>query len=112
MKSGQHRRYQRNIPEDIMINPEEYYSVAMASSYLGKSRMSIYRYLASQSHAIKSRKIPGCFRQLIKGSDLIAFKEGGLPKVGRRRHTLSDVSSRNKEGTHSISSPSPNDISS
>ena len=78
-------RYKKNIPVDIAINPEEYYSVAKASCYLGKSRMSIYRYLASHSHALDSRKRPGCFKTLIKGEDLIAFKAKGLPKCGRHR---------------------------
>lgn len=109
-----HRKYQRIPPDEMVINPEEYYTVAKASAYLGKSRMSIYRYLAAQSSTISSQKIPGQFRQLIKGADLIAFKAEGLPKLGRRRLSTptleKNLNSKNK-GEISATLLSPEDTS-
>lgn len=115
MKQPRHRKYQRMPPEEMIIDPEEYYTIAQASSFLGKSRMSIYRYLTSRSSSICSQRIPGHFRQVIKGADLIAFKAEGLPKLGRRRHPLSErekkVNSNRREENSNDSALSGKDTS-
>lgn len=113
MEIHQSKRSPKYSTDDNTILPDEYYSVAKAARLLGKSRMSLYRYLSSKSCPIESRKMPCSFRKLIKGSDLIAFKAEGLPKLGRRRVPFptpgKPINSTNKEETDSRWSSVPED---
>lgn len=79
-------RYQRHRWfGDMDIQMEEYYPIAIAARYLGTSRMSIYRYLRLSVNPLIAERPNGSYRLLIKGKNLISFRNSGLPKIGRRR---------------------------
>ena len=56
----------------MKVVPEKTYSVKEAARYLGVHRCTFL-------------KIPDKAKRVFRGTDLIAYKETGLPKRGRKR---------------------------
>lgn len=74
--------YSRIQPVEIM--PEQYYSAAYAARYLGVHRCTIYDYIKNPERPLRYFRSPDERRLLFRGTDLIAYKEAGLPKKGRK----------------------------
>lgn len=67
------------------INPEESYTVSEAARYLGIHRCTIYAYISHGERPLPFVRLAGNMRLAFYGRDLIAYKENGLPKKGRKR---------------------------
>ena len=64
---------------------EKTYSVKEAARYLGVHRCTIYAYIRYLEKPLAFLKIPDKAKRVFRGTDLIAYKETGLPKRGRKR---------------------------
>lgn len=69
----------------MKVVPEKTYSVKEAARYLGVHRCTIYAYIRYLEKPLAFLKIPGKAKRVFRGIDLIAYKETGLPKRGRKR---------------------------
>ena len=80
----------------MKVVPEKTYSVKEAARYLGVHRCTIYAYIRYLEKPLaflkipdKAKraflKIPDKAKRVFRGTDLIAYKETGLPKRGRKR---------------------------
>lgn len=69
----------------MKVVPEKTYSVKEAAHYLGVHRCTIYSYIRYQKKPLAFLKIPDKAKRVFRGADLIAYKESGLPKRGRKR---------------------------
>ena len=67
----------------MKVVPEKTYSVKEAARYLGVHR--IYSYTRHLEKPLAFLKIPDKVKRVFRGTDLIAYKESGLPKRGRKR---------------------------
>ena len=65
----------------MKVVPEKTYSVKEAARYLGVHRCTIYAYIRYMEKPLAFLKIPDKAKRV----DLIAYKETGLPKRGRKR---------------------------
>ena len=69
----------------MKVVPEKTYSVKEAARYLGVHRCTIYAYIRYLEKPLAFLKIPDKAKSVFRGTDLIAYKETGLPKRGRKR---------------------------
>ena len=69
----------------MKVVPEQTYSVKEAARYLGVHRCTIYAYIRYLEKPLAFLKIPDKSKRVFRGTDLIAYKETGLPKRGRKR---------------------------
>ena len=69
----------------MKVVPEKTYSVKEAARYLGVHRCTIYSYIRHLEKPLAFLKIPDKVKRVFRGTDLIAYKESGLPKRGRKR---------------------------
>ena len=69
----------------MKVVPEKTYSVKEAARYLGVHRCTIYAYIRYMEKPLAFLKIPDKAKGVFRGTDLIAYKETGLPKRGRKR---------------------------
>jgi len=76
---------QRQFRSFYDIIPEETYSVREAARCLGVHRCTMYAYIANAQRRLPFFSPHGSDRKLFRGTDLLAFKAGGLPKRGRKR---------------------------
>ena len=63
----------------MKVVPEKTYSVKEAA------RCTIYAYIRYLEKPLAFLKIPDKAKRVFRGTDLIAYKETGLPKRGRKR---------------------------
>ena len=76
----------------MKVVPEKTYSVKEAARYLGVHRCTIYAYIRYLEKPLAFLKIPDKAKRVFRGTDLIAYKETGLPKRGANvRNTFSSV---------------------
>lgn len=66
------------------IIPEHTYSVSEAAHYLGIHRCTIYAYIKHPKKPLRFIGLPDSTHRLFKGTDLISYKNAGLPKRGRK----------------------------
>lgn len=64
----------------MKVVPEKTYSVKEAARYLGVHRCTIYAYIRYMEKPLAFLK-----KRVFRGTDLITYKETGLPKRGRKR---------------------------
>ena len=69
----------------MKVVPEKTYSVKEAARSLGVHRCTIYAYIRYLEKPLAFLKIPDKAKRVFRGTDLIAYKETGLPKRGRKR---------------------------
>lgn len=69
----------------VDIRPELLYSVGQAARYFGVHRCTIYDYLSNENKPLPYLKSPNNGRYVFLGQTLIEYKQGGLPKKGRKR---------------------------
>ena len=69
----------------MKVVPEKTYSVKEAARYLGVHRCTIYAYIRYLEKPLAFLKIPDKAKRVFRGTDLIVYKETGLPKRGRKR---------------------------
>lgn len=73
----------KNIP--IAIVSDRKYSVKEACLYLGVHRCTIYDYINNPERPLPFIRVYTDKRGILfRGSDLIAYKEAGLPRRGRK----------------------------
>ena len=69
--------------QTIVILPEKRYSVKEACIFLGIHRCTIYDYIRHEERPLPFIRIHTDKRGILfQGSDLIAYKEAGLPRRG------------------------------
>lgn len=67
------------------ISPERSYSVSEAARFLGIHRCTIYDYITHTERPLPFFRMQDNLRIQFRGDDLIAYKNAGLPKKGRKR---------------------------
>ena len=73
----------KNTP--IAIVSDRKYSVKEACLYLGVHRCTIYDYINNPERPLPFIRVYTDKRGILfRGSDLIAYKEAGLPRIGRK----------------------------
>ena len=72
----------------MKVVPEKTYSVKEAARYLGVHRCTIYAYIRYLEKPLAFLKIPDKAKRVFRGTDLITYKETGLPKRGRKRKKI------------------------
>lgn len=73
--------------QELVIRPEQLYSVSQAARYFGVHRCTIYDYLSNPVKPLPFLKSPDNGRLIFLGQTLIEYKQEGIPKKGRRRMT-------------------------
>ena len=69
----------------ITIAPDRKYSIKEACIYLGIHRCTIYDYIKNAERPLPFIRIHTDKRGILfRGNDLIAYKEAGLPRRGRK----------------------------